>query len=100
MTAPQNDADRRSLDELGRRIEAARARLDPRPEPKRSKYAALSQAWRMVVELVSGLAVGLVLGYALDRGLGTMPVFLLILGGFGFAAGVKMMMVSAKRAGG
>jgi ATP synthase protein I len=39
--------------------------------------------------LVSAMVVGGALGYFLDRWLHTKPVFLLILGGIGFFAGVR-----------
>jgi len=39
--------------------------------------------------MVSAIVVGGVFGYLLDRWLGTKPVFLLILGGLGFYAGVR-----------
>lgn len=39
--------------------------------------------------LVSAVVVGGLLGYFLDRWLHTKPVFLLILGGIGFYAGVR-----------
>jgi ATP synthase protein I len=39
--------------------------------------------------LVSAMVVGGLLGYFLDRWLHTKPVFLLILGGIGFFAGVR-----------
>jgi ATP synthase protein I len=39
--------------------------------------------------LVSAMVVGGLLGYLLDRWLHTKPVFLLILGGIGFFAGVR-----------
>jgi ATP synthase protein I len=39
--------------------------------------------------LVSAVVVGGLLGYFLDRWLHTKPVFLLVLGGIGFYAGVR-----------
>jgi len=39
--------------------------------------------------LVSGIVVGGLFGYLLDRWLHTKPVFLLILGGVGFYAGLR-----------
>jgi len=39
--------------------------------------------------LVSAILVGGAFGYFLDRWLGTKPVFLIILGGVGFYAGVR-----------
>ncbi|MFE3838293.1 AtpZ/AtpI family protein [Pseudogemmobacter sonorensis] len=53
-------------------------------------------AWRMVIELATGIAVGTGIGYGLDRLFGTLPVFLVILSLCGFAAGVRTMMGTAR----
>ncbi len=53
-------------------------------------------AWRMVIELVAGIVIGLGIGYGLDRLFGTMPIFLVLFILLGFAAGVRTMMRSAK----
>jgi len=42
--------------------------------------------------LVSAVVVGGLLGYLLDRWLHTKPLFMFILGGFGFAAGLRDML--------
>ncbi len=54
-------------------------------------------AWRMVIELVSGMVLGLAIGYGLDALFGTLPVFLVIFALLGFAAGVRVMMNSAQQ---
>lgn len=72
--------------------------------PKQEKQAmakGFSQgeiAWRMVVELASGIMVGFAIGYGLDSLFGTMPIFLVIFTLFGFAAGVKTLLGTAKEA--
>ena len=50
----------------------------------------------MVIELVAGLAIGFGIGYGLDAVFGTQPLFLVIFILFGFAAGVNVMLRSAK----
>jgi ATP synthase protein I len=52
-----------------------------------SNQAAIAMELPFV--LVSAVVVGGLLGYFLDRWLHTKPVFLLILGGIGFYAGVR-----------
>ena len=52
-----------------------------------SNQAAIAMELPFV--LVSAVVVGGLLGYFLDRWLHTKPVFLLILGGIGFFAGVR-----------
>ena len=67
------------------------------------KYSSDNQAfksahigWRMVLELVIGIIIGVVLGFSLDSFLNTSPIFLIILIFFGFAAGVRTMIKTAK----
>ena len=52
--------------------------------------------WRMVLELVIGIIIGVILGFSLDSFLNTTPIFLIILIFFGFAAGVRTMIKTAK----
>ena len=54
-------------------------------------------AWRMVLELVTGMFLGLAIGYGLDILFGSLPVFLVIFALLGFAAGVKTMLGSARQ---
>ena len=51
----------------------------------------------MVVELVTGMLLGLSLGIALDYIVGSEPIFLIIFSLLGFMAGVKTMMATAKK---
>jgi ATP synthase protein I len=50
----------------------------------------------MIIELTAGVFLGFGVGYGLDFLFDTRPVFILILTLFGFAAGVKTMMRSAR----
>ncbi|RME18610.1 MAG: hypothetical protein D6801_01105 [Alphaproteobacteria bacterium] len=56
-------------------------------------------AWRMIVELVTGLLIGFGIGYGLDRLFGTGPLFLVLFVLFGFAAGVNVMLRTAREVG-
>ena len=81
-------------------LEARLAKVRKPPEKKPVAGTSFSQgevAWRMVIELVSGMFLGLAIGYGLDALFGTLPVFLVIFALLGFAAGVKTMMNSAKQ---
>ncbi|SDX57114.1 ATP synthase protein I [Ruegeria halocynthiae] len=55
-------------------------------------------AWRMVIEMVSGLGIGFGIGYGLDSLLGTIPIFLVLFTLLGLVAGVKVMLRSAQEA--
>jgi ATP synthase protein I len=56
-------------------------------------------AWRMVIELATGIMLGAGIGYGLDVLFGTLPVFLVIFSLLGFAAGIKTMLGTARELG-
>lgn len=99
--SPRGDAeaagDSAALDKLSQRIDAVREQVKPKPRRSPGKYQTLSVAWRMVLELVIGCAFGAAIGYAVDDAAGTAPLFLVVFGLLGFAAGVKTMMASARQ---
>jgi ATP synthase protein I len=63
------------------------------PSPKAEQAKEVTNQATIAMELpfvlVSAVVVGGLIGYFLDRWLHTKPVFLLILGGIGFFAGVR-----------
>ena len=85
----ENDS-RRSLDDLEARLQRARDHGQSKGETSNSVLRApnsgLGQAFRIGVELVSALIVGVGIGLLLDRWLGTAPWFLV--GFFFLGAGV------------
>lgn len=91
----EEDAFSQRLRRLEERLAAARAtRVEPRSAGA-EKYTQSSLAWRMVIEMVSGMGLGLAIGYGLDALLGTRPVLLVIFTLLGFAAGVRTMLRTA-----
>jgi ATP synthase protein I len=92
---PTREDEREALDALDRRIAAARESANPPRSVGAEKFSAASLAWRMVTELVVGMAIGLGMGWGLDVLFGSMPAFLVLFGLLGFAAGVRTMMRSA-----
>lgn len=82
------------LKRLEDRIAAAKARREPKP-PGHGDMTQGSLAWRMVIELVVGMVLGLAIGWGIDAAFGTRPVFLVIFALLGFAAGVRTMMRTA-----
>ncbi len=92
MAEEPHAARSRSLDE---RIAAAKAKQAPRPRAD-EHYSGAQLAWRMVIELVAGLAIGFGIGYGLDVLFGTLPWLLVLFTLAGFAAGVKTMMRTAQ----
>jgi len=83
-----------------RALEARLAKVRVKPERTQSaKGKAFSQgemAWRMVIELVTGMLLGLSIGFGLDHVFGTRPIFLAVFALLGFAAGVRTMLGTAK----
>ncbi len=84
-----DEGSRGSFDE---RLKAARLRQGPDPAapagPADGQGSALGLGVRVGVELVSALGVGVAIGWALDRWLHTLPLFLVLFLVLGGAAGV------------
>ncbi len=92
--AEKPDKDR--LKALETRIKAVRrTQVQPVSEGG-ADLSGAELAWRMVIELVTGLGIGVGIGYGLDALFGTIPLFLVLFTGLGFAAGVKVMLRTAK----
>jgi ATP synthase protein I len=85
------------LRHLGERLD----RVGPRqagsgPAPRSSAdMSALARGMRLSAELVGGVVIGFILGWLLDRWLGTSPWGLIVFLLLGFAAGVLNVMRSA-----
>ncbi len=84
------------------RLKALEAKIAALKEPAEVKdhseehYSQAQLAWRMVIELVSGLGIGFGIGYGLDTLFGTRPFLMVLFILLGLAAGVLTMMRSAK----
>ena len=83
------------LKRLEDRINAANKSRAPKRSSVGRKYTQGSLAWRMVIELVVGMLLGLAIGFGLDSLFGTQPLFLVLFALLGFAAGVRTMMRTA-----
>lgn len=84
-----------------RALEAKLAKVKGQAAPEKAEtvkgFSQGEVAWRMVIELVTGMILGVGIGYGLDVLFGTLPVFLIIFSLLGFAAGVKTMLGSARQ---
>ena len=83
-----------NLDKLNRKLEEFKSKKE-KDSPKRIKVQ--NDGWRMVIELVTGMLLGVSLGLGLDYIIGSEPIFLIIFSLLGFMAGVKTMMATAKK---
>jgi ATP synthase protein I len=83
------------LKELEARIAAAKGAEPDKPHQE-EHYSQAQHAWRMVIELVSGLGIGFGIGYGFDAVFGTQPWLMVLFTLLGFAAGVNVMIRTAK----
>ncbi|MFC3068593.1 AtpZ/AtpI family protein [Phenylobacterium soli] len=94
--APANDAREEAIRRLDERAAALGARTQ-RPVTSHAGEQAVSQAYRIIAELIGGVLVGLAGGFIVDRVLNTTPWGLI--GGvlLGFALSVWMARRTANR---
>ena len=83
-----------SLEKLDKKLEEFKSKKE-RDGPKRLRVQ--NDGWRMVIELVTGMLLGIALGMAVDYLFGSEPVFLIVFSLLGFIAGVKTMIATAKK---
>ena len=83
-----------NLDKLDRKLEEFKSKKE-KDSPKRIKVQ--NDGWRMIIELVTGMLLGVSLGLGLDYIIGSEPIFLIIFSLLGFMAGVKTMMATARK---
>lgn len=84
-----------SLDALDARIKAAQAEQQVEATPAR--HSDSNMGIKVALDLVSGTAVGGVIGYGIDYYAGTMPWFFLGCLILGMAAGFRLMIQSTTR---
>jgi len=81
-----------SLEDLDARLRTARERVHPAPKAGEAgsgpSLSGIGFAFRVGIELVSALAVGVGIGWLLDRWLGTRPWLMVVFFFLGAAAGV------------
>ncbi|NDU99666.1 AtpZ/AtpI family protein [Pseudoroseicyclus tamaricis] len=92
----QSEADR--LKALEDRLARAKGKEPDKPHQD-NHYSQGQLAWRMVIELVAGLSIGFGIGYGLDRLFGTTPILMVLFIFFGLAAGVNVMLRTAREIG-
>ena len=90
------EPDTARLKALEARINAVKGKSVTAKSENGKVFSQGEMAWRMVIELVSGMLLGLSIGFGLDYVFGTQPIFLVIFVLLGFAAGVRTMMKTAQ----
>ena len=84
------------LKDLDHKLNEIRKKKNADKPSEGQSFKSAHIGWRMILELVIGILIGVLLGFGLDYLFDTTPVFLIIMIFFGFAAGVKTMMKTAK----
>ena len=95
--ASEPDPDR--LRALDKRLQQVKGKEPPAQTNTAKGFTQGEVAWRMVIELATGIMLGTAIGYWIDALFGTLPIFLVIFSLFGFAAGVKTMLGTARELG-
>ena len=95
--ATEPDPDR--LRALEARLQMVKGKAPPAPTNTAKGFSQGEVAWRMVIELATGIMLGAAIGYGIDALVGTLPIFLIIFTLFGFAAGIKTMLGTARELG-
>ena len=83
-----------NLDKLDRKLEEFKSKKE---KVSTKQIKVQNDGWRMIIELVTGMLLGVSLGMGLDYMIGSEPIFLIIFSLLGFMAGVKTMMATAKK---
>nr|WP_252737467.1 AtpZ/AtpI family protein [Citreicella sp. C3M06] len=78
------------------KIAAAKAARGDTRKHQEEHYSQAQHAWRMVTEMVAGLGIGFGIGYGLDAVFGTQPWLMVLFTLLGFAAGVNVMIRTAR----
>lgn len=86
---------RRRLDTLDGKLTAAKGVRQP-PVEAEGRGRAMGQAFKLSIELVAGVAVGGVIGWALDQLFGTKPILMLVFLVLGAASGIMNVFRTAK----
>jgi len=91
--------------DLSARLKSLEGKLDQKrppvsdrgehPERSSSEPSAMGRAFRMSAEFVAGVVAGGILGWLIDRGLGTRPWGLIVFLMLGFGAGIYNVMRAA-----
>ena len=84
------------LKDLDHKLNAIREKKNSNKQSNGQAFKSAHMGWRMILELVIGILIGVLLGFGLDYLFDTSPIFLIIMIFFGFGAGVKTMMKTAK----
>ncbi|MBL4596375.1 MAG: AtpZ/AtpI family protein [Robiginitomaculum sp.] len=85
------------LEKLGQRLQADREKEQAKMDASQIAVTALGGGFRIAIEMLAALGVGMGLGFAADAALGTTP-WIMVIGIFvGFATGFRNAIRSAEK---
>jgi ATP synthase protein I len=85
------------LNKLDQKIDDAQAGRPVERDAPEARGEAMGLAFRIATELVAGVFVGALIGWALDKWLGTAPILLIVCLLFGIAGGLLNSIRAAMR---
>ena len=91
-----SDIKNQKLKDLDHKLNEIREKKNINKPSNGQAFKSAHIGWRMILELVIGILIGVLLGFGIDYLFDTSPIFLIIMIFFGFAAGVKTMIKTAK----
>ena len=97
LSPQEREAMKQRAAQIGKRLDDVKARKVPRVEHDRARGKSFADAFKIVGELVVGVAIGGGLGWFLDRPLHTAPWVLVLFLILGFAAGMLNVIRTAQR---
>jgi ATP synthase protein I len=97
MTADERAAFQKRASEIGAKIDSAKSRHAMPNRRDSSQGNAMARGLKVTSELVGGILVGSVLGWLLDKWLGTFPWLFILFFLLGFAAGMLSIIRQAQR---
>ena len=99
ISPEDREAIRKRSSEIGQKLDARKAKRDEAERVDNlARQTAFGQATRYAADLIVGVALGGVLGWALDQQFGTAPWLMVLLVILGFAAGLLNVIRAAKKA--
>ena len=98
ISPEDREAIRQRSTDIGRQLDAVKARNAPVGEVDRRRGAAFGKAFSFAAELIVGVAFGAAIGWGLDRYFGTKPWLMVLFVILGFAAGLMNVIRRAQEA--
>lgn len=92
-----DNPDPTQLADLEAKIKALKGEVVEDKKPGDEVTSQAGYAWQMIIELCVGLGIGFGIGYGLDSVFDTQPIFMVLFILLGFAAGVRVMLGTARQ---